>query len=313
MILCCGDALFDIFAEGGGSANHVRLDAHVGGSPLNVAIGLSRLGRKSSYLTKISRDMLGGRIIAHLENEGVDTSLAVRADNPTTLAIVALDPGGVASYAFYTEGTADRSLLESELPGELPAAIRVIHVASYSTALEPTASALQSLVESQSRRRFISYDPNVRPSIVPDRAVWRERLKRLLPHAHLIKVSEEDIAFLFPGSDPVAVTAEWAQQGPSLVVLTRGIDGALGITARGIRHAVPGCAVAVVDTVGAGDTFQAALLTWLGEKQRLERESAAALGEDELYSLLSFAARAAAVTCTRRGADMARRNEVGDP
>ncbi len=313
MILCCGDALFDIFAERGGSTNHVRLDAYVGGSPLNVAIGLSRLGWKSSYLAKISRDMLGGRIIAHLENEGVDTSLAVRADNPTTLAIVALDAGGVASYSFYIEGAADRSLLRSELPGELPAAIRVIHVASYSTALEPTASALQTLVESQSRRRFISYDPNVRPSIVPDREVWRERLKRLLPHTHLVKVSEEDIAFLLPGSDPGAVTAEWARRGPSLVVLTRGEKGAEGITAKGVRCNVPGCAVGVVDTVGAGDTFQAALLTWLGEKQRLERKAAADLNEDELSALLGFAARAAAVTCTRRGADMARRNEVGDP
>jgi fructokinase len=312
MILCCGDALFDIFAEDGGSTSSVRLDARVGGSPLNVAIGLSRLGRKSAYLAKISRDMLGSRIIAHLEHEGVDTSLAIRADNPTTLAIVALDRGGVASYSFYTEGTADRSLMRSELPEELPAAIRVVHVASYSTALEPTASSLQTLVESQSQRRFISYDPNVRPSIVPDRAVWRERFERLRPHAHLIKVSEEDIAFLVPGSDPLAVAMDWARHGPSLVVLTRGDAGAVGITARGVRNSVPGCKVTVADTVGAGDTFQAALLTWLGEKQRLEREAAAHLSESELHCLLSFAARAAAVTCTRRGADMARRHEVGD-
>lgn len=312
MILCCGDALFDIFAEEGGNTSHVRLDARVGGSPLNVAIGLSRLGQKSGYLAKISRDMLGGRIIAHLEHEGVDTSLAVRADNLTTLAIVAVDRGGVASYSFYLEGAADRSLTISELPRELPAAIRVIHVASYSTALEPTASSLQALVESQSRRRFISYDPNLRPSIVPDRAVWQERVRRLLPHAHLVKVSEEDVAFLVPGADPEAVVRDWSRQGPSLIVLTRGADGAVGITARGVRQAVAGQKVVVVDTVGAGDTFQAALLTWLAERQMLEREQVAGLGDSDLRSLLSFAGRAAAITCTRRGADMARRHEVGD-
>jgi fructokinase len=310
MMLCCGDALFDIFAEDTGSASHVRLDARVGGSPLNVAIGLARLGQKSAYLAKISRDMLGGRIIAHLTQEGVDTSLSVRADNPTTLAIVALDSDGVASYAFYTEGTADRSLRRSELPKELPEPVRVVHVASYSTALEPTASSLQTLVERQSKRRFISYDPNVRPSIVPDRAVWRERVRSLLPHAHLVKVSEEDIAFLEPGTAPLAVAVDWVRKGPSLVVLTRGDSGGVGITARGLRHSVPAHKVNIVDTVGAGDTFQAALLTWLAENRRLERDSAAAMGENELHSLLTFAARAAAVTCGRRGADMARRHEV---
>jgi fructokinase len=312
MILCCGDALFDIFAEDAGSAGSVRLDARVGGSPLNVAIGLSRLGQRSSYLAKISRDMLGNRIISHLEHEGVDTSLAVRTQDPTTLAIVALDPSGVASYSFYIQGTADRSLVLSELPDELPTPIEVIHVASYSTALEPTASSLQALVERHSQRRFISYDPNVRPSIVPDRAVWQARIRSLLPHAHLIKVSEEDVAFLEPGSDAQAVAMEWSRLGPSLVVVTRGDAGGAAITARGIRHSVPACRISVIDTVGAGDTFQAALLTWLAENRRLERNAAAALDERELHSLLSFAARAAAMTCTRRGADMARRHEVGD-
>jgi fructokinase len=142
--------------------------------------------------------------------------------------------------------------------------------------------------------------------------VWRERLERLRRHAHLIKVSEEDIAFLVPDADPLAVAMDWARHGPSLVVLTRGDAGAVGITARGVRNSAPGCRVTVADTVGAGDTFQAALLTWLAEKRRLEREAAACLSESELHSLLGFAARAAAVTCTRRGADMARRHEVGD-
>jgi fructokinase len=310
MMLSCGDALFDLFAEDGGDSSHVRIDARVGGSPLNVAVGLARLGQKSAYLAKISRDALGSRIIAHLDREGVDTAWVVRGRNPTTLAVVALDSGGAATYSFYIEGTADRSLEPDELPRELPSAVRVVHVASYSTALEPTASTLQALVERESQRRFISYDPNIRSSIVPDRTVWRKRVRRLLPHARLVKVSEEDIAFLEPGASPLEVAREWARQGPSLIVLTRGDAGGLGFTAKGARSSVPARKVSVVDTVGAGDTFQAALLAWLAEHQKLDSEAAANLGETELHSLLTFAARAAAVTCSRRGADMPRRHEV---
>jgi fructokinase len=193
MILSCGDALFDVFANPSSSISSIALDARVGGSPLNVAVALSRLGQSTAFLTKVSNDLFGRRLVAYLESEGVDTDLIVRTNAPTTLAIVALDDKGVPTYSFYTSGTADRSLEQTELPGRLPDAIRVVHIGSYTTALEPTASSLESLVTRERGRRFISYDPNIRPSIVPDPDVWRRRVAALTAQAHLVKASVEDI------------------------------------------------------------------------------------------------------------------------
>lgn len=314
MILSCGDALYDVFmgarAAGAEDTSRLALDARVGGSPLNVAMALSRLGQSAGFFAKVSTDPFGQNLVAHLASEGVDTGLCVRTDAPTTLAVVALDAKGVPSYSFYTSGTADRSLESSELPEQLPDAIRVIHIGSYATALEPTASSLEELVTRERTRRFISYDPNLRPSIVPDRGVWRARVAALTARAHLVKASIEDIAFLYPGTDERTMLKEWLEGGVSLAVATRGEAGAIAITAAGVVAEVPTPRVKVVDTVGAGDTFQAALLTWLSENDRLSPEGIAALSQAELGKLLEFAARAASITCSRRGADMPRRAEL---
>lgn len=315
MILSCGDALYDVFM----STKHdvlpadtgsVALEARVGGSPLNVATALSRLGQPAGFFAKISTDPLGQRLLAHLAAEQVETGLCVRTAAPTTLAIVALDGKGVPAYSFYTDGTADRSLELSELPKRLPDAIRVIHIGSYTTVLEPTAGSLEALVARERGRRFISYDPNVRPSIVPDRDRWRERVTALSAQAHLMKASAEDIEFLYPGADPRDVLREWLARGVHLAVATRGEAGSLAITRFGQTVEVPVRKVAVVDTVGAGDTFQAGLLTWLAESGCLSTGGIAALTERDLGAMLGFAARAAAITCSRRGADTPRRREL---
>lgn len=313
MILSCGDALYDVFMEAKAAradTARLALDARVGGSPLNVAMALSRLGQSAGFFAKVSNDPFGQNLIAHLGSEGVDTNLCVRTDAPTTLAVVALDAKGVPSYSFYTSGTADRSLELAELPAQLPDAIRVIHIGSYTTALEPTAGSLEELVTRERNRRFISYDPNLRPSIVPDRGVWRARVAALTARAHLVKASIEDIAFLYPGTDERTMLQEWLGRGVSLAVATRGEAGAIAMTAAGLVAEVQTPRVAVVDTVGAGDTFQAALLTWLSEHDRLSSEGIAALSQSDLGKLLEFAARAAAITCSRRGADMPRRAEL---
>ncbi|HET6159963.1 MAG TPA: carbohydrate kinase [Dongiaceae bacterium] len=310
MILSCGDALFDVFANPSSSISSIALDARVGGSPLNVAVALSRLGQSTAFLTKVSNDLFGRRLVAYLESEGVDTDLIVRTNAPTTLAIVALDDKGVPTYSFYTSGTADRSLEQTELPGRLPDAIRVVHIGSYTTALEPTASSLESLVTRERGRRFISYDPNIRPSIVPDPEVWRRRVAALTAQAHLVKASVEDIQFLYPGASVDNVLADWLARGAGVAVATMGEVGAMAVTRQGIAARVTSRTVKVIDTVGAGDTFQAALLTWLAEHGRLSPDDLASLSADDLDALLTFAARAAAITCSRRGADMPRRSEV---
>jgi fructokinase len=310
MILTCGDALFDVFANPGSSASSIALDARVGGSPLNVAVALSRLGQSTAFLSKVSTDAFGRRLVAYLESERINTDLIVRTDAPTTLAIVALDDKGVPTYSFYTSGTADRSLERSELPPRLPDAVRVVHVGSYSTALEPTAASLEALVARERPRRFISYDPNIRPSIVPDPEIWRRRVAALTAQAHLVKASVEDIQFLYPGASAESVLKDWLARGAGIAIATMGEAGALAVTRSGVAARVGARTVKVIDTVGAGDTFQAALLTWLAEHGRLSPDGLAGLSADDLNALLTFAARAAAVTCARRGADMPRRGEL---
>ena len=157
---------------------------------------------------------------------------------PTTLAIVALDDKGVPTYSFYTNGTADRSLAVSELPARLPDAVRVVHIGSYTTALEPTAASLEALVTRERPRRFISYDPNIRPSIVPDPELWRRRVAALTAQAHLVKASVEDIQFLYPGAPVESVLKDWLARGAGIAVATMGEVGAMAMTRQGVAARV---------------------------------------------------------------------------
>jgi fructokinase len=307
MFMVCGESLFDVFSSGA-TREGISLDGRMGGSPFNVAIGLARLEQPVSFLGAIGSDFGGDRLVRALEEEGVRTGLAVRVDAPTTLMLVGLDSRGVPSYVFYGERGADRQLSEEHLAaGTIGAA--AYHFGSYSMVVNPTGSTQRLLVEREHTRSVISYDPNVRLRVEPDVERWRETLRWMLPRTHLLKVSEEDLGVLFPG---VAID-RWASDalaaGPGLVVVTRGSEGAEGFTRQAAVH-VPAVPVKVVDTVGAGDTFQAAILAWAAEAGRLKADGLRSLGEPELRAALTFAARAAAITCGRRGADMPRRAEL---
>ncbi|UIJ72797.1 carbohydrate kinase [Aurantimonas sp. HBX-1] len=313
MFLSCGDSLFDLFAQDCDDVAEIRLAGRVGGSPLNVALGLARLGHRVGYFTKISRDMFGARIRAFMAREQIDERFLVATDRNTTLAMVSLGPDGSPAYAFYTEGTADRSIEPDEVPAELPAAVRAIHLASYSTVTEPTASALARLARQEHQRRFISYDPNIRASIEPDLDIWRAKVAELVPLAGLVKASEEDLGLLYPGRSLDAVLDDWLAAGAGMAVLTLGERGAVARTGGGISASAAGQSIAVVDTVGAGDTFQAALLAGLAETDALSREALQDLDREALAARLEFAVRAAAITCSRRGADLPRRADLGLP
>ena len=311
MFLSCGDALFDLFAHPGETVASIRLDGHVGGSPLNVAVGLARLGNRAGYLCKNSDDLFGTRIRGYLDANGVALDWLLPTGRPSTLAIVQTDASGSASYVFHISGTADVSIEESELPAELPAELDVVHVASYSTVVEPTASALLAFVRRERARRLISYDPNLRLSIEPDVEIWRERFREIAAAAHVTKASDEDVAALAghagKGGSGRAPLDEFASDaialGAGLVVVTRGGDGALVYAADGASGAVDGIRVDVRDTVGAGDTFQAATLHWLRANGAIA-DGALALDGADLDDLADFAACAAAITCTRSGADL---------
>ena len=308
MILVAGEALIDVFA-GDDTPGGLALDGRLGGSPFNVALGLARLGQPVGFFGGIGTGFAGDRLMQALADEGIAADAVARIDAPTTLSLVGVDARGVPSYAFYGHGAADR-LVRPEHLAAIPATARAFHFGSYAMVVPPVADTQRALVEREHRRSVISYDPNIRSNVEPDLAVWRTALQWMLPRTHLLKVSDEDLALLYPGRSPDDFAAEALAAGTPWVVVTRGGDGAVGYGA-GHRVACPPVAVTVADTVGAGDTFQAALLTWAAETGRLTPAALAHIDAAAMAQALGFASRAAAITCSRRGADLPRRAELG--
>jgi fructokinase len=307
MFIVCGEALFDVFATGD-TPTGMGFDGRIGGSPFNVALGLARMQQPVGFLGGIGTGFAGERLMRALAEEGINTGCVARIDAPTTLSLIGLNAQGVPSYAFYGHGAADRLLHASHLDA-IPAAARCFHFGSFAMVVESTASTQRLLVEREQARSLISYDPNIRTNVEPDLAVWRATLEWMLPRTHLLKVSDEDLGLLYPGRTPEDFAAEALAAGSALVIVTRGGDGAIGFTQRDSVAVLPG-PVTVVDTVGAGDTFQAAVLTWLAEQERLAPEKIGRLSRGDVERALRFAADAAAITCSRRGADLPRRNEL---
>lgn len=302
MILTCGESLIDML-PGEDAEGNLAFHPRVGGSPLNTAIAAARLGVHTTFLGRVSRDFFGDLIVERLIENGVDRRFVVRADDPTTLAFVRRLPGGDAQYAFFTQNTADRNISRPDLPDRLPDDVRCIAFGSISLALEPGASTIRDFVSREQSRRVISFDPNVRPSMVRDRDTYVRLVTELAGISTIVKISDADLAWLFPdiASDLVAAARRFVHPG-SLVVVTRGADGAIAVTDRYVVEQ-PAVDVDVVDTIGAGDSFHAAILAWLARNELMTKNSIAALGPDELRAALYFAAHVAAVTCSRAGAD----------
>ncbi|MET0982691.1 MAG: carbohydrate kinase [Telluria sp.] len=308
MIVVCGEALFDVFPAQA-TAGGIELSARQGGSPFNLAIGVARLGGTAQFFGGLSRDMFGSKLHAALQAEGVDLSAAPRPGTSTALVLVSVDERGVPLYTFYGSDTAERMVALADLE-LVPRDAEAIHVGSYCMVVEPVASSLRALVERQRGRSLIVYDPNVRLAIEPRVQVWRDTLQWMLERSDVLKVSEEDIDALYP-SLSIAVFVEQAlEAGVALVVVTRGEHGVVAATRALPVLELPAMPVAVVDTVGAGDTFQAGLLAWLQRGGFLTRHAVQSIGSDALAEALKFAARAAAITCSRRGADLPYLKEV---
>ena len=308
--LVCGEALFDVFI--GSEDDHaLHLDARLGGSPFNVAVGLSRLSQPVAFYCGLSTDMLGQRLASALKREGVNIDLAPHFDAPTTLGLVELGDDGVPQYAFYGNGAADRLPDADSLPN-LPAEIRAIHLGSFATIVEPVASALEALVRRERSGRLVAYDPNVRLNVEPSVERWRSKVSTLASLAHLMKISDEDADLLYGDASDDDLARGFLDAGTSLVVMTRGGKGATAWNSLG-RVDVEAPSIWVVDTVGAGDTFQAAMLTYLAETDTLDPQKLTSLPAEDTAALLRFAAGAAAITCSRRGANLPRRNELPTP
>ena len=213
------------------------------------------------------------------------------------------------SYAFYGHGCADRQLPLEALE-RIPASARAFNFGSYAMVVEPVAATLRALVEREHRHRLIAYDPNIRLNVEPDLQRWLDALQWMLPRIHLLKISDEDLGLLHPGGDAATLARERIARGVGWVVVTRGARGASAWSAQAALHIDP-VPTRLVDTVGAGDTFQSALLVALAERNALDIEALHRFGESQMREALEFAARAAAITCGRRGADLPLRRELG--
>jgi fructokinase len=302
MIVVGGEALYDLVPQGSGE----QLRGHPGGGPFNTARTIGRLEQPVAYLGRLSSDRFGQQLAALLTDDGVGLECVVPTDDPTTLALAEVDHDGVASYRFYERGTSVPGLTPDAALSVLPGEVDMVHVGTRGRALEPVATALEAVVERVADRALVAVDPNCRPWVIDDRTAYRERLDRVLARTHLVKVSEEDVAFLEPDLTALEGVRALLERGPTVGLLTRGPSGALVVT-RSAEVAVPAPRAKVVDTIGAGDAFGGGFLAWWSERG-LGRHD---LGQiDLVVEATRFACLVAARTCSRPGASPPWRSEL---
>jgi len=310
VITVVGEALIDLISAESGTYRSAP-----GGAPANTAVALARLGVESSLLARISTDRFGRQLRAYLGSRGVSTRDLVTAEQSTTLAIATLDETGHASYDFYVRDTADWQWRPEELPDPIADDVLALHTGSLAMAMPPGAAVLEEWVARQRGRTVISYDPNIRPALAGSPAEARERVERQVALADVVKVSDEDVRWLFEhdaDADPTDLLLEtarsWLRRGPVLVAVTCGGERTL-VVVRGREDrplSVVPEPVEVVDSVGAGDAFCAGLLDAFGQAKALGpggRDRLAALTDAQLTVCVEHAHRVAAHTCRRVGAD----------
>ncbi len=306
MILCCGEALIDMLPRQT-TAGEAAYAPFPGGAVFNTAIALGRLGAPAGFLAGLSHDLFGNTLADALSASGVDYSLCPRSDRPTTLAFVRL-VAGQASYAFYDEATAGRMFSPSDLP-VLPSDVQALFFGGISLVSEPCGSAYQALLLREAPARVTMIDPNIRPGFIRDEPAYRARLSAMIAAADIVKVSDEDLRWLLgPGAiDDLA--PRLLAQGPKVVFVTEGAKGAHACSAAGMVFR-PARAVTVADTVGAGDTFNAGVLTALWEAGALDKSALGAPSAALLERALDLGVASAAVTVSRPGANPPWRNEL---
>ncbi len=297
-IWVCGEVLIDLIPDGSGE----RVP-HVGGGPANTAKALARLGHDVYFIDGISSDKYGQMSRQELLDDEVKLDLALNSDKPTCLAIVSLNENGGASYEFEIEGTATFDFSDSWLPDPSRYKPSVLHIGTLVTVIQPGADVLYDWVMQVAEFAPIVFDPNVRSVVMNDRDMYLAAVERWVALSSVVKVSDDDLAWLYPGQQYADVANRWINDGVALVVVTRGAEGLAGFTADGVVE-VPGVKVDVADTVGAGDTVGAIIVEAMIEKGILN------LTRETLKAVLNRAAVAAGITCSRKGAQPPYKHEL---
>ena len=296
-IWVCGEVLIDLIPRG------EKKVAIVGGGPANTAKALALLGFDSYFIDGISTDAYGAKAKAELLYDGVNLKYAHFTDKPTCTADVSLDAAGVASYVFTIDGSATFDFSHDWLPDPLEIKPAVLQIGTLATIVEPAATILLEWATKVAKIAPIVFDPNIRSSVVSDRAKYQAAVARWIAISAVIKVSEDDLAWLYPDRDQLDVAAQWLGEGAALVIITKGSYGLIGITAQG-SVTVPGVKVEVADTVGAGDTVGAVVVEAIVER------GLSTLHGEVLREVLTRAAKAASITCSRAGANPPTRAEI---
>ncbi len=297
-IWVCGEVLIDLIPDGSGE----RIP-HVGGGPANTAKALARLGHDVYFIDGISSDQYGQMSRQELLDDDVKLDLALNSDKPTCLAIVSLNENGGASYEFEIDGTATFDFSASWLPDPSRYKPSVLHIGTLVTVIQPGADVLYDWAMRVAEFAPIVFDPNVRSVVMNDRDKYLAAVERWVAISSVVKVSDDDMAWLYPGQQYGDVAKRWITDGAALVVVTRGADGLVGFTSDGSVE-VPGVKVDVADTVGAGDTVGAIVVESMIEKGILN------LTGDTLKAVLHRAAVAAGITCSRKGAQPPYKHEL---
>ena len=300
-IVVGGEALIDLVPHEGG-----ELRAHAGGGPYNTARTLGRLEQDVHYLGCLSDDGFGTRLRAQLIEDDVKLDTVVETPLPTTLALAELDARGAATYRFYSEGTSAPALEPEAALAALPETVDFLHVGTLGLVMEPTAMALQAVVEAVAGRALIMVDPNCRPTFIPDHGTYRRSLAATLRFTDVVKVSNDDLEYLEPGVDPIRAARALLADGPRIALVTLGGEGALIVSAAG-EVTVPAPRIEVVDTIGAGDAFGGGFLAWWRLRERSREDLA---DPEALRGATRFACTVAARTCERPGASPPRLDEV---
>lgn len=307
-ILCCGEALIDMIPTDAEDGLAYRPCS--GGAVFNTAIALGRLGVATEFFSGLSTDLFGQKLCRSLKDSGVSYALSARSNRPTTLAFVALRDGH-ASYHFYDENSAGRMLTPQDIP-PIPKEIGALYFGGISLCVEPGASTYEEIAVRHSEKRVVMIDPNIRPGFIADEARYRDRLIRMVGKADLVKVSDEDLAWISPHNGALEnQVADLINAGPKIVIVTRGAKGAIAFLADGQSITVDAVRVEVIDTVGAGDSFNAGIMAKLGMLGILHKEAIASISPAHMQEAMHFASQVASITVSRKGADSPWPEEVG--